>query len=156
MLIEYFNSPYLSQVSVARCINIPLPKDYESKDLDSYVTLEFPFPSHDEPQILSTKSIRGTTSPEFNDPKLFKIDRGKIKAFMRTCKRHPLKITIVYKRGLLRKDETIGTCSVNLSPLSNKAEIHESLTIMDGRKQTSCKLEVCSQAITFTFPSPIQ
>lgn len=130
------------KVSVIRCINIPLPKDYESKDLDSYITFEFPFPSHEEPQTLSTKSIKCTTSPEFNDPKSFKIDRGKVKSFMRTCKRHPLKIIILYKKGLLRRGEPIGTCSVNLSALSNKAEIHESLVVMDGRKQTSCKLEV--------------
>ena len=130
-------------MSVVRCINIPLPKDYESKDLDSFVTFEFPFPSHDEPQTLSTKSVRGTTSPEYEDPKLFKIDRGKVKSFMRVCKRHPLKISILYKKGMLRRGELIGTTSVNLSPLSNKAEIHESLLVMDGRKQTSCKIEVC-------------
>ncbi|KAI6657930.1 Coiled-coil and C2 domain-containing protein 1-like [Oopsacas minuta] len=134
--------PDQCEISVVRCINIPLPKDYESKDLDCYVTFDFPFPSHEEPQTLSTKSIKGTTSPEFNDPKLFKIDRGKIKSFMRTCKRHPLKITIYYKKGLLRRGEVIGTCSLNLSALSTKAEIHESLTIMDGRKQTSCKMEI--------------
>lgn len=48
---------------------------------------------------------------------------------------------VYQKGGFLRSDKLIGTADCKLSDLEEKAQIHESVDLMEGRKQVGGKLE---------------
>lgn len=124
------------EVSIIRGVNLPGKPD----DLDSYIMVTFPFPS-DAPQSSRTRTVKDTNNPEYNETFKYEVNR-KSRAFARVLKRHPIKMEIWSKRGILRSDAMIGLVNVKFEELESKCEIHDSFDVFDGKKPTRGKLEV--------------
>ncbi|ELU18816.1 hypothetical protein CAPTEDRAFT_161585 [Capitella teleta] len=129
------------EIQIIRGINLCLPSGYSSKDLDTYVKYEFPYPN-DEPQKGESDICKHTNNPEYNQ--CFKLDiNRKSRAFLRLLKSNKfIKGEIYYKRGFLKSDKLLGTANVKLLPLETQCEIHDSFDLMDGRKSIGGKLEM--------------
>lgn len=122
------------EISIIRGVNY-------SKDADTYVLLEFPYPS-DNPQSDRTTTIKGTCNPEYDAIfSLTGIDRTS-RQCQRAFKRHALKCQIWAKGGFFRSDSLLGTVTVKLQPLETQCVLHDSFPLMDGRKPTGGKLEL--------------
>ncbi|XP_078317784.1 coiled-coil and C2 domain-containing protein 1-like isoform X2 [Crassostrea virginica] len=128
------------EVMVIRGIQYNLPEKYAEKDLDTYIKLEFPFPTDDQ-QTAQSETIKGTCNPEYKETFKLEISR-KSRAFARVVERKSAKFEIFHKRGFLKSDKLIGTVNVKLQPLDNKCTVHDSYDITDGRKTLGGKLEV--------------
>lgn len=122
------------EISIIRGVNY-------SKDADTYVILEFPYPS-DNPQSDRTTTIKGTCNPEYEAIfSLTGIDRTS-RQCQRAFKRHALKCQVWAKGGFFRSDSLLGTVTVKLQPLETQCVLHDSFPLMDGRKPTGGKLEL--------------
>eukprot|EP00112_Aurelia_sp_Birch-Aquarium-sp1_P009762 Seg212.5 transcript_id=Seg212.5/GoldUCD/mRNA.D3Y31 product="Coiled-coil and C2 domain-containing protein 1-like" protein_id=Seg212.5/GoldUCD/D3Y31 len=131
------------EITIVRCINIPLASGYQPKDMYTYVNYEFPFPS-DSPQTGSTNVVKSTINPEFNQSFKVSIDR-KSRALQRVLKRQPLNLKLMYERGFLKSDKGLGQANIKLEHFSNRSTIHECVELMDldrGRKAAGGKIEV--------------
>nr|XP_031838756.1 coiled-coil and C2 domain-containing protein 1-like isoform X2 [Nomia melanderi] len=122
------------EISIIRGINF-------TKE-DTYVIYEFPYPS-DNPPTDRTPTVRGTCNPEYQAvfPITGIIDR-KLRQCQRAFKRHALKCQVWAKGGFFRSDSLLGTVTVKLQPLETQCVLHDSFSLMDGRKPTSGKLEL--------------
>ncbi|XP_031368889.1 coiled-coil and C2 domain-containing protein 1-like isoform X2 [Apis dorsata] len=122
------------EISIIRGVNY-------SKDADTYVILEFPYPS-DNPQSDRTTTIKGTCNPEYEAIfSLTGIDRTS-RQCQRAFKRHALKCQVWAKGGFFRSDSLLGIVTVKLQPLETQCVLHDSFPLMDGRKPTGGKLEL--------------
>ncbi|XP_003701767.2 lethal (2) giant discs 1 isoform X3 [Megachile rotundata] len=123
------------EISIIRGVNY-------SKEGDTYVMFEFPYPS-DNPPADRTATIKGTCNPEYQAvfPLTGIIDRSS-RQCQRAFKRHALKCQVWAKGGFFRSDSLLGTVTVKLQPLESKCELHDSFPLMDGRKATGGKLEL--------------
>ncbi|XP_043468107.1 coiled-coil and C2 domain-containing protein 1-like isoform X2 [Leptopilina heterotoma] len=123
------------ELSIIRGVNF-------SKEADTYVIFEFPYPA-DNHTTDSTSTVRDSTNPEYNAvfPLNGIIDRSS-RQCQRTFKRHSLKCQIWSKGGFFKRDSLLGTVSVKLQPLETQCILHDSFPLMDGRKATGGKLEV--------------
>uniref|UniRef100_A0A915I0Z7 C2 domain-containing protein n=1 Tax=Romanomermis culicivorax TaxID=13658 RepID=A0A915I0Z7_ROMCU len=128
------------EISIIRGLLLKLPVGYEPKDADIFVKFDLPYPK-DSPQSGKTCSIRGTNSPNFDFDAKVKINL-KSRQFSLYVKRHGVKFEIYQKGSFLRSDKIMGTCEMKISQLEHKAEIHESLDVMEGRRPAGGKLEV--------------
>ncbi|XP_073257066.1 coiled-coil and C2 domain-containing protein 1-like isoform X1 [Porites lutea] len=132
------------EINIVRGLNIPLPSGYQPKDMYTYVSYEFPYPSADEPQTGRTQTVKHSINPEYNEVFKVSIDR-KNRSLGRIFKRQPVKFEVKYERGFLKGDKALGQVQVKLSSFENKCEIHDCLDLMDtdrGRKAVGGKLEV--------------
>ncbi|XP_066581039.1 coiled-coil and C2 domain-containing protein 1-like isoform X2 [Prorops nasuta] len=113
-----------------------------SKEGDTYVIYEFPFPSDNAPTD-RTSTVRDTRNPEYNATFLLKgiVDRTS-RQCQRVFKRHSLKCQVWAKGGFFRSDTLLGTVSVKLQALETQCTIHDSYKLMDGRKAVGGQLEV--------------
>ncbi|XP_063705916.1 coiled-coil and C2 domain-containing protein 1-like isoform X2 [Culicoides brevitarsis] len=125
------------EIHVLRGINYSVSNP---KDIDTYVKIEFPWPQ-DDPFKSKTAVIRDTDNPEYNQKFYIELQRNS-KSCTRIFKRHSIKFEIYSKGGFLRSDTLIGTVNLKVQPLETTCEIHDSFSIMDGRRQTGGKLEV--------------
>ncbi|XP_043513359.1 coiled-coil and C2 domain-containing protein 1-like isoform X5 [Frieseomelitta varia] len=122
------------EISIIRGVNY-------SKDADTYVIFEFPYPS-DSPPSDRTSTIKGACNPEYDAVfSLSGIDRSS-RQCQRAFKRHALKCQVWAKGGFFRSDSLLGTVTVKLQPLETQCELHDSFPLMDGRKPTGGKLEL--------------
>ncbi|KAK3861655.1 hypothetical protein Pcinc_032404, partial [Petrolisthes cinctipes] len=81
------------EVVVVRGINFNVQNP---KDIDTYVRIEFPYPSDNPPQD-RCYVVKDSNNPEYNHKTVFSIDR-KSRALARVFKRHSLKLH-VYAKG---------------------------------------------------------
>jgi coiled-coil and C2 domain-containing protein 1 len=80
-------------------------------------------------------------NPEFNHT--FKVPISpKEKSFQRFLKRHAAKVEVLSKGGFLRSDTLLGTAKIDLQPLETQCTIHDSFSLMDGRRAVGGKVEV--------------
>lgn len=123
------------EISIIRGVNY-------SKDADTYVMFEFPYPS-DSPPSDRTTTVKGTCNPEYQAvfPLTGIIDRSS-RQCQRAFKRHALKCQVWAKGGFFRSDNLLGTVTVKLQPLETQCELHDSFPLMDGRKTTGGKVEL--------------
>ena len=130
------------EVEVIRGITLPAPSGYTEGDMNIYVEVEFPWPT-DSPQKNTTKTIKDTSNPEYNETSLFDIDRKQGRSLLRAFKRYPIKCN-VYQHRTLRKDIFVGVVLVPLESLETKCEIHVTEDLKDekGRKPVGGKMEV--------------
>ncbi|XP_012528243.1 coiled-coil and C2 domain-containing protein 1-like isoform X2 [Monomorium pharaonis] len=123
------------EISIIRGINY-------SREADTYVICEFPFPSDNHP-IERTSTIKDSANPEYQAVFLL---NGIINRTSRQCqrafKRHALKCEIWAKGGFFRSDSLLGTVMVKLQPLESQCTLHDSFPLMDGRKTIGGKLEL--------------
>ncbi|XP_025995654.1 coiled-coil and C2 domain-containing protein 1-like isoform X2 [Solenopsis invicta] len=123
------------EISIIRGINY-------SREADTYVIYEFPFPSDNHPTD-RTVTIKDSANPEYQA--LFLLN-GIINRTSRQCqrafKRHALKCEIWAKGGFFRSDSLLGTVMIKLQPLESQCILHDSFPLMDGRKAIGGKLEV--------------
>ncbi|KAK6106266.1 hypothetical protein QQG55_23535 [Brugia pahangi] len=126
------------ELTIMKIIEAKLPAGWKASDGYLFVKYNFSFP-HDAHQTGRTKVIAATNSPEYNQKFLLTINR-KTKQLQRVIKRNCLKFEIYQKGGFLRSDKLIATADCKLIDLEEKVYIHESIDLMDGRKQTGGKL----------------
>ncbi|VDK72576.1 unnamed protein product [Onchocerca ochengi] len=126
------------ELTIIKVVDAKLPAGWKSSDGYLFVKYNFAFP-HDAHQTGRTKVISATNSPEYNQKFLLTINR-KTKQLQRIIKRNCLKFEIYQKGGFLRSDKLIATADCKLIDLEEKVHIHESIDLMEGRKQTGGKL----------------
>ncbi|VDN90458.1 unnamed protein product [Brugia pahangi] len=130
------------ELTIMKIIEAKLPAGWKASDGYLFVKYNFSFP-HDAHQTGRTKVIAATNSPEYNQKFLLTINR-KTKQLQRVIKRNCLKFELFFqiyqKGGFLRSDKLIATADCKLIDLEEKVYIHESIDLMDGRKQTGGKL----------------
>uniref|UniRef100_A0AAF5RWP9 C2 domain-containing protein n=1 Tax=Wuchereria bancrofti TaxID=6293 RepID=A0AAF5RWP9_WUCBA len=126
------------ELTIIKITEAKLPAGWKASDGYLFVKYNFSFP-HDAHQTGRTKVIAATNSPEYNQKFLLTINR-KTKQLQRVIKRNCLKFEIYQKGGFLRSDKLIATADCKLIDLEEKVHIHESINLMDGRKQTGGKL----------------
>lgn len=80
------------EVTVVRGINFNVSNP---ADVDTYVRIEFPYPTDAPPQERSN-TVKDTNNPEFNHKVVFSIDR-KARALARIFKRHFVKCQVITK-----------------------------------------------------------
>ncbi|XP_050450020.1 coiled-coil and C2 domain-containing protein 1-like isoform X2 [Cataglyphis hispanica] len=123
------------EISIIRGINYP-------READTYVMFEFPFPSDNHPAD-RTSTIKDSANPEYQAVFLL---NGIINRTSRQCqrafKRHALKCEVWAKGGFFRSDSLLGTVMVKLQHLETQCILHDSFSLMDGRKATGGKLEL--------------
>lgn len=141
------SNPHLSdselEITVVRCINVPLQQGYQPKDMYTYVTYEIAYPQ-EKPQTGNTATKKETINPEFNESFKVIIDR-KQSSFKRFCRRGAVNLKLFYVRGFLKSDKGIGQANIKINDFSNKCEIHQCVDILDlekGRKAVGGKIEV--------------
>ncbi|CAF1370093.1 unnamed protein product [Adineta steineri] len=131
------------EVIVLRGINLPVPAGISSSALETYVTIEFPYPT-ETPQVAKTRHAVGSTNAEFPESThKFFIKRNDAK-FKRLMNRKELKLAVFYKPGFLRSDRPLGVASIKLASLEQTCTLHESLDLYEAehKKKVEGKLEV--------------
>jgi coiled-coil and C2 domain-containing protein 1 len=131
------------QVSILRGINLPVPSGYASKSLETYVTIEFPFPPETS-QTARTRYAVGSVNAEYGDSThRFTITRSQTR-LRRLMNRKELRLAIYYKVGFLRNDRQLGLATLKLADLEQLANIHESVDVYDcdDKRKVEGKLEV--------------
>ena len=130
-------------VEVLQIRRLHLPSGVGEKDLQVYVSIEFPYPTEDSPKA-KTDTVKETANPEFNHKETFVLDRDHKRSILRAFKRTPLKFEVLHvSRGFLRsKMETIATAQVKLEPLENDCEISTTLQLVVGKKPIGGELDV--------------
>ena len=129
-----------AEIVIVRCLNVPVPQGWKPEDLKVHVLWEFTI--QDKTAKGQTKSYKDGINPDLFEQ--FRVDIGDrtARSFARAIKRGNLKVTACYDRGFLKKPGELGCGVVKLSDWENLAELHEVVTLMDGRKQTTTKVEV--------------
>ncbi|KAB7498740.1 Coiled-coil and C2 domain-containing protein 1-like [Armadillidium nasatum] len=126
------------EVSIIRGINFNVSNP---TDVDTYVKIEFPYPSDAPPQE-RTNVVKDTNNPEFNHKVVFSIDR-KARALSRVFKRHSIKCQIITKGGWFHRDNVLGNVKIPLVSLETKCTLHDSFDLIDDKKKMiGGKLEV--------------
>lgn len=136
-------SKSIFQVVVLRGINLPSPSGQSASTLETYVVIEFPYPT-DEPQVVRTRHAVGVGNAEYPESQhKFYIKRTDAK-FRRLMNRKEMKLVVYYKPGFLRSDRPLGVASVKLALLEQQCTIHESVDLyeVEHKKKIEGKLEV--------------
>ena len=130
-------------VEVVQIRKLHLPSGVGEKDLQVYVSIEFPYPTEDSPKA-KTDTVKETANPEFNHKETFVLDRDHKRSILRAFKRTPLKFEVLHvSRGFLRsKMETLATAQVKLEELENNCEISTTLSLIVGKKPIGGELDV--------------
>jgi len=131
------------EVTIIRGINLSVPSGFTAQGLESYVTIEFPYPP-DSSQTGRTRHGTGADAVDYPDARFrFTIKRNDTK-LRRLFSRKELRLGIFYKAGFLRADRQLGIAAVKLDTLETCATVHESVHIFenDHRKKAQGKLEV--------------
>jgi coiled-coil and C2 domain-containing protein 1 len=131
------------EITILRGINLPVPSGTSSSSMETYVVVEFPYPT-DTPQIGRTRHAVGSMNAEYPDSlHKFYIKRHDAK-FKRLMNRKELKLAVFYKPGFLRSDRPLGTASIKLAALEQTCTIHESVDLYESehKKKIEGKLEV--------------
>nr|CDS34433.1 CC2D1B protein [Hymenolepis microstoma] len=135
------------EVTPLRGISFPVPSGINGPHgLDTYVTIELPFPSSENPQKHSTEWARHTNEPTdfggYQASARFEVNR-KARSYERLLKGvKALKVTVFYNRGLLKKPAPLGTITVKLTELIANATHTACYELMDGRKAAGGLLEL--------------
>ncbi|XP_030852096.1 coiled-coil and C2 domain-containing protein 1-like isoform X3 [Strongylocentrotus purpuratus] len=129
-----------AEITIVQGLQLHCPNEKDSKDIDTYIKAEFPYPS-DEPPTHKTGWAKGADNPQYNLSYTVEINRSS-RTFNSAIKRKAIKLEIIYSKGLLRGHKTLGTASLKLAELENKCELHESVPLMDGRREIGGKIEV--------------
>uniref|UniRef100_A0A5K3FM47 C2 domain-containing protein n=1 Tax=Mesocestoides corti TaxID=53468 RepID=A0A5K3FM47_MESCO len=135
------------EVTAVRGISLPVPPGVSSpSSLDTYVTIELPFPSSDSPQKHSTEWARHTNEPTdyggYQASARFEVNRH-AKSYERLLQGvKSIKATVYYNRGLLKKPGVLGAVTVKLNDLMTSATHTASYDLMDGRKAVGGRLEL--------------
>ncbi|VDM47899.1 unnamed protein product [Toxocara canis] len=127
------------ELQIVRVVNAKLPSGWQPSDGNIFVKYDFAFP-HESHQSGKTKLVAGTNSPEFNEKILLSIKRQS-KQLMRVIRRNCLKFEVYQKGGFLRSDRLLGTADCKLPILEQKAHLHESVDLMEGRRAAGGKIE---------------
>ena len=130
------------KVNILRGINLPVPQGHSSSSLETYVSIEFPYPT-ETPQTARTRHTTGSINAEYPDSvHKFYIKRNDAK-FRRLMNRKELKLAVFYKPGFLRSDRPLGTASIKLAELEQSCTIHESVDLYESehKKKIDGKLE---------------
>ncbi|XP_042223927.1 coiled-coil and C2 domain-containing protein 1-like [Homarus americanus] len=126
------------EISIVRGINFNVQNP---SDVDTYVKIEFPYPTDNPPQDRSYV-VKDTNNPEYDHKIVFSIDR-KSRALARVFKRHAVKVQVYAKGGWFHRDTVLGVVKVPLVTLETKCTLHESYDLADERKRiVGGKLEV--------------
>ena len=131
------------EVAIIRGINLPVPSGTSSSSMETYVMIEFPYPT-DEPQTARTRHAVGSSNAEYPEAlHKFYIKRTDAK-FKRLMNRKELKLAVFYKPGFLRSDRPLGMASIKLANLEQTCTIHESADLYEceHKKKIEGKLEV--------------
>lgn len=110
-----------------------------SKDMDTYVRFEFPFPQ-EAPVSDRTEVVKDSNNPEYNA--VFPLAINRNRACLRVFKRHGVKIEVWSKGGWFRSDSLLGTVNVKLAPLQDEVTLHDSFPLYDGRRTVGGSLEI--------------
>ena len=143
LIVVVASIPSRCQVTVLRGINLPVPAGHTSASLETYVTIEFPYPT-DEPQMARTRHIADANNAEYPESQhKFYIKRNDAK-FRRLMNRKELRFAVFYKPGFLRSDRPLGTASLKLAQLEHACTIHESVDLYEceHKKKIEGKLEI--------------
>ncbi|CAF3410052.1 unnamed protein product [Rotaria socialis] len=131
------------EVTILRGINLPVPTGFSSATLETYVMIEFPYPT-ETPQTGRTRHTVGSINAEYPESEhKFYIKRNDAK-FRRLMSRKELKLAVFYKPGFLRSDRPLGTASIKLAALEQTCTIHESVDLFESehKKKIEGKLEI--------------
>uniref|UniRef100_A0A672QZ66 Coiled-coil and C2 domain-containing protein 1B n=1 Tax=Sinocyclocheilus grahami TaxID=75366 RepID=A0A672QZ66_SINGR len=129
-------------LTVVKGINLPAPPGVSGNDLDASVRFEFPFPSAVQAQRDKTSTVRNSNCPEFKEKFKLNIKRDH-RGFKRVVQAKGIKFEVVHKGGLFKTDKVVGSAQLKLEALENQCEIRDIIDVLDGRKATGGKLEVC-------------
>ncbi|BHF67176.1 Coiled-coil and C2 domain-containing protein 1A [Sparganum proliferum] len=135
------------EVTVVRGISLPIPSGISGPEaLDTYVTLELPYPNSESPQKHTTAWARHTNQPTdyggFEASARFTVNR-KARSFERLLQGpKTLKATVYYNRGLLKKAGVLGTTTVKLDGLLTSATSTGCHDLMEGRTAVGGMLEI--------------
>ncbi|PZC80287.1 hypothetical protein B5X24_HaOG214986 [Helicoverpa armigera] len=111
-----------------------------SKDMDTYVRFEFPFPQ-EAPISDRTEVVKDSNNPEYNAVFPLAINRSS-RPCLRVFKRHGIKLEVWSKGGWFRSDSLLGTVNVKLAPLQEAVTLHDSFPLIDGRRPVGGSLEI--------------
>ncbi|KAL0993228.1 hypothetical protein UPYG_G00104920 [Umbra pygmaea] len=128
-------------LTIVKGINLPIPTGLSSDDMDTSVRFDFPCPSLEEGQRDQTRSVRGTTCPEFNEHFQLHIKRGH-RGFKRVIQSKGITFEVVQKGGLFKTDKIIGSAVMKLNCLERHCESRQLIEVMNRRKATRAHLEV--------------
>nr|VZI43276.1 unnamed protein product [Spirometra erinaceieuropaei] len=135
------------EVTVVRGISLPIPPGISGPEaLDTYVTLELPYPNSESPQKHTTAWAKHTNQPAdyggFEASARFTVNR-KARSFERLLQGpKTLKATVYYNRGLLKKAGVLGTATVKLDGLLTSATSTGCHDLMEGRTAVGGMLEI--------------
>jgi len=127
------------ELTIIRGVDFKPPSGFETKDVDTYVKFEFPYPQ-EEPQKDKTATIKGTASPEYDQS--FKIEINRKRSGQRVFTNKAVKFEVYYRAGFLKGDKLLATASIKLESLMTKFEVHDSMDLYDGRRPCGGRLEV--------------
>ncbi|XP_075715272.1 coiled-coil and C2 domain-containing protein 1A [Rhinoderma darwinii] len=136
--------PELTSSDLVLIVNkaVNLPTGSSLSDMDTFVRFEFAYPSLEEAQKDKTSVLKGTNSPVFKEKFNLQINRNH-RGLKRAIQAKGIKFEVVQKGGLFKSDRTLGTAHLKLEALDNSCEIRDILEVMEGRRPTGGKLEVC-------------
>ncbi|XP_075062678.1 coiled-coil and C2 domain-containing protein 1A [Mixophyes fleayi] len=127
---------------VNKAVNLPTPSGSSPSDMDTFVRFEFAYPSLEEAQRDKTNVLKGTNSPVYKEKFNLQINRNH-RGLKRAIQAKGVKFEVIQKGGLFKSDRMLGTAHLKLETLESTCEIRDILEIMDGRRPTGGKLEVC-------------
>ncbi|XP_066449824.1 coiled-coil and C2 domain-containing protein 1A [Eleutherodactylus coqui] len=125
---------------VKKAVN--LPTGSSPSDMDTFVRFEFAYPSLEEAQRDKTNVIKGTNSPVYKEKFNLQMNRNH-RGLKRAIQAKGIKFEVIQKGGLFKSDRILGTAHLKLETLENSCEIRDILEVMDGRRPTGGKLELC-------------
>ncbi|XP_069804075.1 coiled-coil and C2 domain-containing protein 1A isoform X2 [Dendropsophus ebraccatus] len=136
--------PELTSSDLVLYVNkaVNLPTGSSPSDMDTFVRFEFAYPSLEEAQRDKTSIIKGTNSPVFKEKFNLQINRNH-RGLKRAIQAKGIKFEVIQKGGLFKSDRVLGTAHLKLETLENSCEIRDIVEVMDGRRPTGGKLEVC-------------
>ncbi|KAM3924318.1 LOW QUALITY PROTEIN: coiled-coil and C2 domain-containing protein 1A [Leptodactylus fuscus] len=136
--------PELTSSDLVLYVNkaVNLPTGSSPSDMDTFARFEFAYPSMEEAQRDKTSVIKGTNSPVYKEKFNLQINRNH-RGLKRAIQAKGIKFEIIQKGGLFKSDRVLGTAHLKLEALDNTCEIRDILEVMDGRRPTGGKLEVC-------------
>ncbi|XP_053574141.1 coiled-coil and C2 domain-containing protein 1A [Bombina bombina] len=127
---------------VTRGVNFPAPTGTSPSDMDTYVRFEFAYPSLEEAQKDKTNVIKGTNSPVYKEKFTLQINRNH-RGLKRAIQAKGVKFEVIMKGRLFKGDRVLGTAHLKLESLETNCEVREIVEVMDGRRPSGGKLEVC-------------
>ncbi|XP_044134677.1 coiled-coil and C2 domain-containing protein 1A [Bufo gargarizans] len=136
--------PELTSSDLVLYVNkaVNLPTGSSPSDMDTFVRFEFAYPSLEEAQRDKTSVMKGTNSPVYKEKFNLQINRNH-RGLKRAIQAKGVKFEVIQKGGLFKSDRVLGTAHLKLEALENCCEIRDILEVMEGRRPTGGKIEVC-------------